>query len=102
MKIDSTQLCVGESTYLLDIDSHGANKYSNENKEDNCFSSMSGSHKFGGCPLVNWSRVAAPKKMGGWEFKNIFLVYESLPTRSLWRLTRNDSLWERVMESRYM
>jgi hypothetical protein len=35
--------------------------------------------------LVNWKRIAKPKKIGGWGIKNIFWFGKALATKSLWR-----------------
>ena len=44
-----------------------------QNKENKFTVPWLGSHRSGGIPLEKWSRVATPKKLGGWGIKNIFL-----------------------------
>jgi len=54
-----------------------------------------------GTHLANWKSIAAAKEMGGWGLKNTRLFARSLVGRNLWRLTLGNSLWVRVMNSKY-
>lgn len=56
----------------------------------------------GGIPLVKWSHVALPKELGGWGLKNIYTFAQALADKSLWRFIQNNSLWGRVLKSKYL
>lgn len=61
-----------------------------------------GTHQANGIPLVKWSRVAYLKKLGGWGIKNIYLFSLYLAACSFWCLTKNTTLWGRVLKSKYL
>jgi hypothetical protein len=52
--------------------------------------------------LVNWKRIAKPKKKGGWGIKNIFWFGKSLATKSLWRSLMVLGLWHEVIHKKYL
>jgi hypothetical protein len=51
--------------------------------------------------LAKWSSIASPKELGGWGIKEIHLFAQALAGRNIWRLTTGDSLWTRVISSKY-
>jgi hypothetical protein len=54
----------------------------NQNK---CFSYMwLGNRSKEGIPLVKWSRISKPNKLGGWDLKNIYLLGLFLATKFVW------------------
>jgi hypothetical protein len=60
-----------------------------------------GQNAHGGPPLVKWNSIDAPKEMGGWGLKNLRLFSRALAGRNLWCLTLGNTLWVRVMNSKY-
>jgi hypothetical protein len=60
-----------------------------------------GQNSPGGSHLANWKSIVAPKEMGGWGLKNIRLFARALAGRNLWRLTLGNTLWVRVLNSKY-
>jgi hypothetical protein len=48
--------------------------------------------------LVNWKRIAKPKKTGGWGIKNIFSFGKALAAKSLWRCLMVPGLWHEVIQ----
>jgi hypothetical protein len=55
----------------------------------------------GGMHLTKWSTLATPKALGGWGIKYIRLFAKYLAGRNLWRLLVGNSLWIKVMHSKY-
>jgi hypothetical protein len=51
--------------------------------------------------LAKWSSLANPKALGGWGIKYIHLFARSLAGRNLWWLSIGNSLWIKVMWSKY-
>jgi hypothetical protein len=60
-----------------------------------------GQNVLGGTPLVKWNSIVAPKEMGGWGLTNLRLFSRALVGRNLWHLTLGNTLWVRVMNSKY-
>jgi hypothetical protein len=52
--------------------------------------------------LVKWSSLSLPKKLRGYGLKNIYRFSKSLMEKTLWHLVYNDSLWGKVMKSKYL
>jgi hypothetical protein len=52
--------------------------------------------------LVNWNRIAKPKKNGGWGFKNIFCFGKALVAKSLWRSLMVPGMWHEVILKKYL
>jgi hypothetical protein len=50
--------------------------------------------------LVNWNRIAKPKKNGGWGFKNILCFGKSLATNNFWRSLLVPCLWHEVIHKK--
>jgi hypothetical protein len=42
-----------------------------------CINFLWSSHKEDGIPLIKWSRLVIPKKLGGWGIKNLVWFYKS-------------------------
>jgi hypothetical protein len=55
----------------------------------------------GGIHLTKWSTLATPKSLGGWGIKYIRLFARDLSGTDLWRLLVGNSLWIKVMRSKY-
>jgi len=55
----------------------------------------------GGIHLAKWSSIALAKDLGGWGLKDIFPFVKALAGRNLWRLTQGNSMWKRVLISKY-
>ena len=53
-------------------------------------------------PWVKWKRIAAPKGLGGWGLKDIFLFSKALAAKGGWRLVKSSSLWTRVIKQKYL
>lgn len=53
-------------------------------------------------PWVNWVEMAAPKILGGWGLKNIFLFSKALAAKSSWKLITKDNLWTKVVSQKYI
>jgi hypothetical protein len=52
--------------------------------------------------LVDWKRIAKPKKKGGWGIKNIFYFGKALLAKSLWRSLMIPGLWHEVILKKYL
>jgi hypothetical protein len=52
--------------------------------------------------LVNWNKIAKPKKIGGWGFKNILCFGKALAAKSLWRSLFGPGLWHEVILKKYL
>jgi hypothetical protein len=50
-----------------------------------------------GMHLINWKKIAKPKKDGGWGIKNIFSFGKSLAEKRLWRCLMVSRLWHEVI-----
>jgi hypothetical protein len=61
-----------------------------------------GQNASGGIHLASWNSVVTPKEFGGWGLKDIFPFAWALAGKKLWILTQGNSLWVRVMCSKYM
>jgi hypothetical protein len=55
-----------------------------------------------GMHLVNWKRIAKPKKTGGWGIKNIFSFGKALAAKILWRCLMVPRLWHEVAYKKYL
>jgi hypothetical protein len=53
-------------------------------------------------PWVRWENIVAPKALGGWGLKNIFLFSKALAEKCGWRLLKTSSLWTRVVSKKYI
>jgi hypothetical protein len=55
----------------------------------------------GGVHLASWSSIVVPKNLGGWGLKDIHPFARALASQNLWRLSQGNSLWSRVLHSKY-
>jgi len=55
-----------------------------------------------GVHLINWRKLAKPKKVGGWGIKNIFFFGKSLAAKILWRRLNIPGLWNEVILKKYI
>jgi hypothetical protein len=55
-----------------------------------------------GVHLINWRKIAKPKKVGGWGIKNIFFFGKALAAKSLWRCLNVPGLWNEVILKKYI
>jgi hypothetical protein len=62
----------------------------------------SGKKEKEGVHLINWKRIAKPKKTGGWGIKNIFSFGKALAAKSLWRCLMVPGLWHEVTFKKYL
>jgi hypothetical protein len=53
-------------------------------------------------PWVSWEVLVAPKLLGGWGLKNIFLFSKALAAKSNWRLIVMQNLWTSVVYQKYI
>jgi hypothetical protein len=53
-------------------------------------------------PWISWDVLAAPKQLGGWGLKNIFLFAKALEEKSSWRLITLRNLWTKVVYQKYI
>jgi hypothetical protein len=61
-----------------------------------------GHNPSGGTHLVKWSSIVIPKDLGGWGLKDLRPFAQALIAQNLWRLSQGNSLWTRVMTSKYL
>jgi hypothetical protein len=54
-----------------------------------------------GIHLAKWSSITLPKELVGWGLKDIIFFVKALAGRNLWRIMQGNSLWVRVMNSKY-
>jgi hypothetical protein len=67
-----------------------------------CFRFLWVGQKFpGGIHLASWKALSLPKELGGWGLKYIRLFTKSLAGHNMWHLSMGNSLWIRVMNSKY-
>lgn len=51
---------------------------------------------------VKWSRIATPKKWGGWGLKNLSTFAQALAAKLGWLLLKHKSLWSKVVTYKYI
>jgi hypothetical protein len=61
----------------------------------------SGNNLHGGLHLASWKSIASPKEYGVWGLKDIQTFTQALDGKNLWCLTQSNSLWIRVICSKY-
>lgn len=44
-------------------------------------------------PWTTWKTIAIPKKLGGWELKNVHIFAKDLAGKNVWRLIEGIGLW---------
>ena len=52
--------------------------------------------------LINWQSLSWPKENEGWGFKNIYYFSTALRLKNLWMVLMNNSIWHRVLTSKYL
>jgi hypothetical protein len=60
-----------------------------------------GHKSHGGFHLASWSSIVVPKNLGGWGLKDIRPFARALAGQNIWRLSQGNSLWSRVLHSKY-
>jgi len=55
-----------------------------------------------GLHLINWQKIAMPKKAGGWGIKNIFSFGKALAAKNLWRCLMIPGPWHEVIIKKYI
>ena len=52
--------------------------------------------------LVKWSIISLPKKLGGWDIKNILWFAQALAMKILWKGLFGQGIWSEVLRDKYL
>lgn len=72
------------------------------NKENRLYFLWNGGSDAKSFHWMAWHKIALLKDMGGWGLKNPHCFAKALAAKSVWRILKSNSLWDKVVVQKYI